>query len=502
MRPVYLREWFLLATVLLICAAANSGSLSGTVSNSGLIVDLEDFVEVPASSTSRPYARINGLVEANGLSSKLFVNDLRGKLYVIDRDSAAVSEYFDLAANVSNFKDAPGLASGFVSVAFHPEFSSNGKFYTVHTETPGSTPPTIQPPVAITVDQHSILTEWTQAAPANLTFFGVSREVMRIASPNRFHNLGEIAFNPYAQSGDSDYGLLYLGGGDYGAVAIGQAEQLQRTDTVYGAILRIDPISPTNTAYDYNIPAGNPFAASADPDVRKEIFAYGFRNAHRLRWFDASNPKLLAFDIGQDNLEEVNWVLAGENYGWPEREGSYALDVSVDPSTVFALPANDASFGYRYPVAQYDHEEGDAIAGGVTLDGNSFWLEGLGNQLVFGDIVSGRLLKADLTELVNSDDGDPDTTADLQELSVQHNDIVTDVLQVVREELTLPGLGRADLRMSQDQYGNIYILTKQDGMIRKLIVKQSVSIGYPWFAVLMGGLFLVWIARKRFNSVR
>jgi len=122
-------------------------------------------------------------------------------------------------------------------------------------------------------------------------------------------------------------------------------------------------------------------------------------------------------DIGEDNLEEVNRLVVGGNYGWSKREGNRAIDVATDPSIVFAQPGNDATFGYRYPVAQYDHEEGDTVAGGfVYRKPSAAPASLLDDQFVFGDIVNGRVFYADDAELVSGNDGDPATPAQVYEL--------------------------------------------------------------------------------------
>jgi hypothetical protein len=101
----------------------------------------------------------------------------------------------DLAVVFPDLMTSPGLGSGFVSFAFDPEFGQSGLFYTVHSELAGSVEPNIVPPVGTTIVQHSVLTEWTASDPSSNGFAGTRRELMRVASPHHFHNMGEIAFN-------------------------------------------------------------------------------------------------------------------------------------------------------------------------------------------------------------------------------------------------------------------------------------------------------------------
>ena len=99
----------------------------------------------------------------------------------------------------------------------------------------------------------------------------------------------------------------------------------QRLDTVVTAILRIDPRSPAESGGEkglgnYTIPPGNPYARDNDPKTLGEIYAHGFRNAHRLSW-DPADGTMFASDIGMNHIEEINVVRAGGNYGWMAREG-------------------------------------------------------------------------------------------------------------------------------------------------------------------------------------
>ena len=453
-----------LALTALAPQAAWAGALAGPILDTGRSVVLEDVVQLPATGAA-PRTRINVLREAPDGSGRLFVNDLRGPLHVID--GATVSTYLDMDALRASFITSPGLAMGFVSFAFHPDFASNGLFYTVHTESPGGTP-THGPAEPATISNHSILTEWTATNPAADAFSGSSREILRIAATSHFHNLGEIAFDPNAGPGHPDYGLLYLANGDYGAVnSLGEPEQIQRLDTLYGALLRIDPLGGDGSPYSYGIPADNPYVSDGDPDTFGEILAHGFRNAHRIHWSRQGLGGPFVTDIGQGNLEEVNVLVAGQNYGWPEREGSYALDPDADPETVFALPPNDASFGFTYPVAQYDHEEGRAIAGAILCEQDP--ASSLHGKLVFSDIVNGRIFYAHAGIMMAADDGDPETTAPVAALTLVHEGSEKTLLQVVRDELGQPTLARVDLRLASDEAGTLYLMTKRDGFVRRLV---------------------------------
>ena len=196
------------------------------------------------------------------------------------------SLYADFSSLLPDLKTAPDLGTGLVSFAFHPEFATNGIFYPTHIETVGSTPPNLEPAIPVGAIQHSIVTEWTASNPAANVFAGTSRELIRVPAGHTSHNMGEVAFNPNAGLGHPDYGLLYICAGEYSSVFLGVPEQLQRLDTPYGTLMRINPLGGPfmrgGTTYDYGIPPDNPFANDPDPSVLGEIYAYGFRNGHRI----------------------------------------------------------------------------------------------------------------------------------------------------------------------------------------------------------------------------
>src|SRR5690606_5612152 len=115
----------------------------------------------------------------------------------------------------------------------------------------------------------------------------------------------------------------------------------------------------------------------------------GFRNPNRITWIDSN--RILASDIGQANIEELNIVEAGNFYGWPIREGRFLFDPKGNLNSIYGLPDNDYESTITYPIVQYDHDEGPAISGGFIAKGKLF--EG---KYIFGDIPTGRLFVSDL----------------------------------------------------------------------------------------------------------
>jgi hypothetical protein len=245
------------------------------------------------------------------------------------------------------------------------------------------------------------------------------------------------------------------------------------------AILRFDPRSPkvtggTKGLGDYTIPAANKFAADGDPKTLGEIYAYGFRNAHRLSW--DTDGTLFACDIGMDHIEEINIVRNGGNYGWMRREGHWengrwrggVLD------ELFALPADVMNGrekdGFTYPVAMYDHDEGKAITGGYAYHGRITALRG---KFVFGDIQNGRLFAADLAEMKKADDGVPQTVAPIEEIQLYVLDAQGKRMGVSMRELVDRTLGasvtRVDLHVARTGDGELLLTSRQDGTIRMLV---------------------------------
>ena len=162
-----------------------------------------------------------------------------------------------------------------------------------------TTTPTIPTPtVAGRIDREAVLIEWKDRNTANATFEGTARELLRLQQPLAIHPMGEMTFNPVARRGDPDWRVMYIGSGDAGTGEQTDSRRLnpQRLDTLVGKILRIVPDLREHTATStvsengrYRIPNDNPF--SALEGARKEIWAYGLRNPHRLVWdVDPARP--------------------------------------------------------------------------------------------------------------------------------------------------------------------------------------------------------------------
>ena len=125
-----------------------------------------------------------------------------------------------------------------------------------------------------------------------------------------------------------------------------------------------------------------------------------------------------------------------------------------DINKIYPLPANDSIFHYSYPSAAFDHDEGNAIAGGFEYKGNR--IPHLNGKYLFGDIPTGRLF------YINTADLKPGNMAAVKEWFVSLNG----------KRLTLRSLcgqNRVDLRFAQDGNGEMFIFTKPDGKIYRLV---------------------------------
>jgi len=228
------------------------------------------------------------------------------------------------------------------------------------------------------------------------------------------------------------------------------------------------------------VPMANTFAADGDPKTLGEIYAYGFRNAHRLAW--DSDGTMYASDIGMNQIEEINVVRNGENYGWMRREGIWengrwrggALN-DLFPLSPEVLSGREKD-GFSYPVAMYDHDEGKAVTGGVAYHGRIAALRG---KFVFGDIQNGRLFAADLAELKKADDGVPQTVAPIEEIQLYVRDASGKRIGVSMRELVDQTMGasisRADLHIARTADGELLLTSRQDGMIRMLVPESTGS---------------------------
>ncbi len=437
------------------------------IQKGNIVVAVRDFLQLPQTMDVNPegahpaFARLQYLLPVGDGSRRLVINDTRGILYVTDEEGAAAETYLDLRQRDVGFSDATfANETGLAGFAFHPDFSRPGregfgKFYTAYSSPSDYGTANYLDDVS---DNHeSVIREWTAEDPAANSFSGTSREIFRVGQFDQNHNIGTIKFNPFAEPGSADYGNLYISMGDGGG-AHDPREFGQSLSEPMSALLRIDPLAGEGSS-QYGIPADNPFINQ--PNVAPEIWLYGLRHAQQFS-FDRDGRIFLA-DIGQSQLEEVNIAVAGGNYGWRVREGMFATAFAFDrarPGPVYERPDTDPE-EFIYPVAQYDHDEGNAIGSGFVYRGEV--IPQLSGKYVFADMVRGRIFYIEADGLTA---GEP---AEIQELRLEFDGVEREFHDVSNYPNRYSQRSRSDLRMGIDSHGELYLLTKGDGMIRKLV---------------------------------
>ncbi len=449
-------------------AQAIADPISEKIPMGDIVLRATPFVRAPRTDDSATrgandaWARIQYLAPIPDGSGRLVFNDTRGLLYLTDGNGSPPTVFLDLRQYGGFGFDDSMLPneSGLAGFAFHPDFADAsrpgyGRFYTAYSARADTG-------VADYLDDdatshESVIREWTLSDPAATRFSGSSREIFRIGQFAPNHNIGTLAFNPTVRPGDPDYGLLYAGLGDGGA-ANDPRDYGQSLTEPLGAIIRIDPLAGTYPAR-YGIPRDNPFAG--DTIRAPEIWAWGLRHPQHFSW-DSVTGRLYIADIGQNQVEEINLGVRGTNYGWRLREGTFATAWAfpgTPPGPVFPLPASDPE-PFVYPVAQYDHDEGNAVSGGFVYRGRR--IAELEGRYVFTDLVRGRIF------YVDTDGLSPGHPAPIREIDLVIDGARRTLLDVAGMPNTYAPGSRVDLRLGQDAQGELYLLTKSDGWIRRL----------------------------------
>jgi mono/diheme cytochrome c family protein len=508
--------------------AAPAAAVADVTATSRRRLELADYVQMPITAdkegdnTRAELARVNFLRDEPG-SRRFFVSDLNGPLYILDKGTKQFTTYLDF----NGLGGRPGLfrrltfernfATGLINILFDPDYARNGVFYTIHMEdptidVPAEPKPAVVPGLDLTayettpailtptwpgarINREAVLIEWTDRNIANPTFEGKARELLRVQLASPIHPLGEMTFNPAARRGDPDWRVMYIGSGDAGTGEQRDIRRLtpQRLDNINGKILRIVPDlrehTRTSTVSDngrYRIPKDNPF--NAVEGARREIWALGLRNPHRLVWdvdpAQPREPRLLAFNIGLAGWETVVIVKKGANYGYPLREGPQAMTSqgmgAVPADNTIPVQITDTTTRGTVkpsdPVIAYPHTSigGDAIAGGYVYRGSR--IPGLKGKLLFGDITTGRIWFAEMTDVLAANDGDPTTVAPMHELDTGLRRLVEETFRArggrgdaLPGAAGVSGRGRVDVRFAVDNAGELYLLTKSDGMIRQVV---------------------------------
>src|ERR1035441_9531902 len=362
-----------------------------------------------------------------GDTHRLFVVEQNGLLRLI-QDGTLLP---DAALNITNRVQPPLVASnptderGFLGLAFHPGFNNPASpgyqtLYTYNSELiPTNTLPVYPIPTTASNLYMNVINEWKiSSTNANVVDPSSRRAIISFGKNAQNHNGGTCTFGP------DGYMYLALGDGgdanDVGNSHIVPGGNAQNLSTPLGKFLRFDPLNPTlnPTSSDpvspngqYRIPTTNPFQG---PGQVPEIYCYGMRNPYRF-CFDTLTGDLIHADVGQNDVEEIDRIVRGGNYGWGMNEGTFLFNMTNGPAgpagTIGAPPGNNSPglpAGLIDPISgpmgtlEYDHNEGISITGGFVYRGTN--IPELYGKYIFGDLAlktapvraDGRIFYADL----------------------------------------------------------------------------------------------------------
>jgi glucose/arabinose dehydrogenase/plastocyanin len=362
-----------------------------------------------------------------GDTHRLFVLEQNGLMRIIQDGVLLPTPALDLQSlvqpplNATNANDERGL----LGLAFHPGFNSPSSpgyqtLYTYNSEMiPSNTLPIYPLSGGATNNYKNALNEWKiSGTNANIIDPSTRREVISFGKNAQNHNGGTCTFGP------DGYLYLALGDGgnanDVGPGHISPGGNAQNLSVPLGKMLRFDPLNPALNASSpdpissngqYRIPTNNPYQG---PGQVPEIYAYGFRNPYRFA-FDRVTGDLIEADVGQNNIEEINRIIRGGNYGWAIKEGDFLFNMtnsSVGPAGTIGSPPGNFSPGSPaglidpitgpMGILEYDHNNGISITGGFVYRGNA--IPELYGKYIFGDLalvasptrINGRIFYADL----------------------------------------------------------------------------------------------------------
>lgn len=432
-------------------------------SEGAIVVGVSDYATIPDIDGEPP--RLMHLVPEPG-TDRVIVSDMRGLLYRVGAGGSSVEVYLDLRESRWDVEVAAGSRErGLQSFAFHPQFHESGtegygRFYTwVDSNDMGPDAEFTSP--ADDPSHHTVLLEWTANDPTAASYDGgPPRTLFRAEQPYGNHNGGAIGFNPLAEPGDPDFGMLYVGVGDGGSGG-DPMDLAQNPRSLFGKILRLDPTGSNSDNGEYGIPADNPFVD--DAATLNEIYALGLRNPQRFAW-DPANGNMFASDIGQNIIEKLSLVPSGGNLGWNDWEGSFGFvsRTAVDVSN----PRGDPSV--TYPVSEYDQldpllQPSSAASGlHVYRQGPIEPLQGL---VLWGDFPSGEIF------YVSADDLPEGGQDSIRRILLDDGDGPRTFLEIIRDRNESQGRApatRADMRLSGGPNGEVFLLNKADGLLRVL----------------------------------
>jgi len=292
--------------------------------------------------------------------SRLFVVNRTGELNIWDGQFVD-APFLDLSDRIDDRGEG-----GFLSVAFHPDYAVNGRFFVSYTTDTNTGFTSI-------VSRFEVSSNPNVADPTETV-------LLQVPQPFDNHNGGQLQFAPD--------GTLFIGFGD-GGLGDDPGCRSQNASSLLGKILRIDVDTGSETPPYYSIPSDNPYADS-DDGALDEIWAWGLRNPWRFS-FDRTRGDLWIGDVGQGDIEEVDREapnsLGGRNYGWKVMEGTFCRN--PDAEMCGAAVPGCADPAYQVPHFEYDHGDGRSITGGYVYRGSR--APGYVGAYIFADFGLGRI---------------------------------------------------------------------------------------------------------------
>jgi glucose/arabinose dehydrogenase len=337
-----------LAAALVVAAAG-----PGTSAQAGRSVGIGDGRGGIVKRKIGNFAAPTYVTHPTGVPRFLYVVERGGRVRVLRKGNLRRRPFLDIRRRVST-----GGERGLLSIAFHPRYRRNRRFYAFYTNRAGN----------LEIDEFR--------AGSNRNANERSRRRVIVIRHPRFsnHNGGQIQFGPD--------GRLYVGTGDGGGAG-DPRENAQDKRKLLGKLLRIDP--RRRGSRPYRAPRGNPYVGRPG---RNEIYALGLRNPYR---FAFDRRRIVLGDVGQDGWEEVDYEsrrsLRGANFGWDHFEGDHRFDYPGDNEA--PRPRH-----YQKPIFEYRHTgrncgEACAIIGGYVVWNRK--LRSLHGRYLYADFYVGDL---------------------------------------------------------------------------------------------------------------
>ena len=439
-----------------------------------------------------------------------FIVDQTGQIYVHGPNGLQDQPFMDISDRIVELgvEEAGGFDErGLLGLAFHPDFSNNRRFFVRYSAPRGSVTPA-------TFDHTFVLAEFQASEDLSTGNPDSERRLLQIPQPQFNHNAGPIAFGPdgflYVTVGDGggadDNGMGHTV--DWYAGTTGGNGQ-NTVHTLLGGILRID-VDNQELGNPYAIPDDNPFAGTVQEDGGEEgedggggdggdgdrapkqpveveglaeYYAWGMRNPWGMSFTD--DGQLLAADVGQNLLEEINHVQMGGNYGWNVKEGTHCFSTEDPSQPPMNCPSSTAGYvrggeELTDPVIEYPHQYGGETIGISIIAGHMYngSVSALQGSYVFGDWSTSFQEPGGSIFVSTPPEGWPDG-GEVQQSLADQTDMDSDIFQEELwenvwgiEEVQVQGegdlvgddgqLNRFILAFGEDANGEVYVLTTQN----------------------------------------